>query len=153
MTLPVYHPSSELVAVTWITSVSEGVPVGTELPETDEWTATGFVQVAVLQGTPDLYSQIGDVVVDVSVWVGSTSSQAIDYPKALDIAWRIHLAHLQVRPGPLVFDNPEVWRPVKLASVYPVSTPRELRPGVLAAPDEAGFGRVGFELGFIYGEG
>lgn len=150
MSLPLYHLSAERVGVEWVRSVADGVPVGTDLPATDEWSSTGFVTVAAVSSDPDLYSPRRSVVYAVTVWVGSTTSQVVPYAKAADIAERITLAAVgeDGLAGVLEFDADGEFHRVLIGSVWPVSTPRKLE-----VPDEAGYGRVGFDLGILYGEG
>jgi hypothetical protein len=151
VSLPLYHLSSERVALEWITSVAGGVPVGTGLPAVDDWTSTGYITLGVLAGDPNLYTSERNVIVDCTVWVGSSTSQAIPWAKASHIAEGVFLAALSSEAGPLEFAEEGEFHRVLIGSVYPVSTPRR-RPVALTAPDDT-FGQVGFELGFYYAEG
>lgn len=64
------RPTSELVAVGWLTLALPAVGVGTRLPAADAaMRQNGFVRVAVVGGTPDVYAPRRVPVVVAECWV------------------------------------------------------------------------------------
>lgn len=64
------RPTSELVAVGWLTRAAPGVGVGTHLPAADDaMRVDGFIRTAVVGGTPDATTPRRAPVIVVECWV------------------------------------------------------------------------------------
>lgn len=87
----IQRANSELVAVAFIQSIL-GQPggVGARLPgDTSSWAKTGFVKLAVVGGSPNVYGPLRRPVVDVQAkWIAPNSVQPPWY-LANDLAERI----------------------------------------------------------------
>lgn len=140
-------PSSELVAVAWLTGVS-GLPstaVGTTLPkDTSAWADTGFVQVGVVGGTPDADVPVARPVMDVRCWAVRPGSAKPPWGKANQLAEVIRAACYRgeddAEPFQRVVTLPAGYRQARVLSVYWVTEPRRL------PSDEARFACYGGDL-------
>lgn len=89
-----YHPNTELVAVAYLKTVPGlGSNVATDLPQDNStWSASGFVQVMTVGGTPNAYSPIARPVVSVDCWAVSPNSSKPPWGKANQLAEDIRAA-------------------------------------------------------------
>lgn len=92
-----HRPTSELVGINWIKTIS-GMPtlsVATTLPGPDDefgntsWAASGFVQVAVVGGSPDLDVPVRIPVFSVDCWAVNVGKKNPPYGRANAIAEQI----------------------------------------------------------------
>lgn len=101
-------PTSELVAVNWIGSIGTLAPLGgtqivaTTLPPDANpdgtpaaWTQTGFVTVAVVGGSPDIYLPVKKPVIQVDCWATRPGSNRPPWWQANILAETIRYATLQ----------------------------------------------------------
>jgi hypothetical protein len=92
------RPTGELVAVAFLGSVQGLSPqmVATTLPADDTtWAATGFVTVAVVGGSPNIYLPVKSPVFQVDCWAVKPGSGKPPWWKANAIAEAIRYATLQ----------------------------------------------------------
>lgn len=83
-TLP---PSNEQVAVGWLSAIPglSGL-VATTLPAAlEDWAETGFVTVATVGGTPNMYLPISGPVVSVHYWAATLSGARPPWGVAADL--------------------------------------------------------------------
>lgn len=84
-----YLPTNELVAIAWLKSI-EGIPensVNTQLPaDNSTWEASGFVQVGMAGGTPDMYTPQNQPVLQVDCWAANPNSEKPPWGKANNLA-------------------------------------------------------------------
>jgi len=135
-------PTNELVAVHWIRSI-EGIPdtgVATQLPaDNSTWAASGFVQVTLTGGAPDLYTPQNQPLIQVDCWATNPNSEKPPWGKANNLAEIIKAATYDKRYWghlglPATHENARV-----LGSVA-VSEPRRV------LGDEARFACYTFDL-------
>lgn len=84
-----FLPTNELVGIHWIKSIT-GIPtnsVGTTLPaDNSTWEASGFIQVQLASGNPDLYTPQNQPVFQVDCWAAKPNSQKPPWGKANNLA-------------------------------------------------------------------
>jgi hypothetical protein len=82
-------PTNELVGVHWIRSI-EGIPtnqVNTDLPaDNTTWEVSGFVQVTLAGGSPDVYTPQNQPVFQVDCWAAKPNSEKPPWGKANNLA-------------------------------------------------------------------
>lgn len=82
-------PTNELVGITWIKSIP-GIPtssVNTLLPaDNSTWEASGFVQVQLASGSPDLYTPQNQPVFQINCWASKPNSEKPPWGKANNLA-------------------------------------------------------------------
>jgi hypothetical protein len=83
-----HHPNTELVTVALLKTVPGlGSNVATDLPsDNSTWSASGFVQVMTVGGTPDAYLPLARPIVSVDCWAVSPSSSKPPWGKANGLA-------------------------------------------------------------------
>lgn len=96
-------PSSEAVAVGWISSI-EGLQadgVATQLPDDEtKWTANGFITVAVVGGSPDMYVPVRKPVFQIDSWAVNIGSGKPPWGKAANLLEQVRMATYGYRePG------------------------------------------------------
>ena len=99
MTTPILPllATSELVAMAWIGSI-EGLSAGmvaTQLPDVSQWAATGFITVAVVGGSPNIYLPVKKPVLQVDCWAVKPESVKPLWWRANLLAETIRYATLQ----------------------------------------------------------
>jgi hypothetical protein len=138
-----YFPSSEQVAVAYLKTVAALDPtkIATSLPaDAAVWAASGFVQVQVVGGTPEVHVPKFSPVIEVTCWANNSNSQQPPWGKASHLAEAVKFSTYSQRS--VLLETPENFYDVRLLSVYPVSEPRRV------LGDEAGFARVSVDLAF-----
>ncbi|GAA4082710.1 hypothetical protein [Actinomadura miaoliensis] len=81
-------PTNEVVAVAWIKTLP-GIPanrVGTTLPDSAAWADTGFVQIGLVSGQPDIYVPQRQPVLQIDCWAVNPDSQKPPWGKANALA-------------------------------------------------------------------
>lgn len=140
-----HFPNAELVAVAWVKSVPGVDPtkVATSLPaDTSVWSATGFVQVGVVGGSPNVDTPLFAPVVQVDCWTNAVNSNKPPWGQAHALAGAIMWA--TYRHEPTTVAMPENYHPARLLSVYGLSEPRRI------PSDTAGYARVQFDLAMVW---
>lgn len=141
------RPNSELVTVAWIKGIT-GIPsssVGTTLPgDNTTWATSGFVQVGVAGGTPDIDLPVARPVMDVRCWAVNPGSARPPWGKANQLAEIIRAAcyHPQDDDDPTqrTVTLPAGYQQARVLCAYWVTEPRRI-PG-----DEARYACYGGDL-------
>lgn len=98
--MALFLPTNELVAVHWLKSI-DGIPsnsVATELPaDNSTWAASGFVQVSVAGGSPDLYTPQNQPLLQIDCWAAKPNSEKPPWAKANNLAEIIKAAVYEKR--------------------------------------------------------
>lgn len=84
-----HPPNSELVMRAWLHDVVglAAASVGGTLPgDPAAWAADGFVQIAVVGGTPSMYLPVAKPVMSVDCWTNNPSSGKPPWGKAFSLA-------------------------------------------------------------------
>lgn len=137
LTLPAYA-TTELVAITWLKANAAAVgldpqKIAATLPrDTDEWSATGFVQLHALPGGQ--YAAAGTKrmgVVTVDCWwsatSGATSSSKPQWAKANQLIERVIAATEDPTTGySSLLDLGPNYTPAVVLSVYPMGEPQRV---------------------------
>lgn len=123
-------PTSELVAVSWLGSVQGLTPqqVATTLPSDDTtWAKAGFVTVAVVGGSPNIYLPIKSPVFQVDCWAVKPGSGRPPWWQANNLAELIRYATLQ-RTGInrllTISANGVTYPPAVVQTAYLLTEPR-----------------------------
>src|SRR3546814_20981463 len=100
----------------WIKSIT-GIPansVGTTLPaDNSTWEASGFIQVQMASGNPDLYLPMNQPVLQVDCWAAKPNSEKPPWGKANNLAELIKAATYEKQNwGPLPLPAPPQHPPV-----------------------------------------
>lgn len=123
-------PNSELVAVTYIRSLSIGPSatsgVGTTLPEVTSSWIDGYVVAQVVGGSSDIDVPSKHPLIQVDVYVPSINSSKPQWGKAATIAADIveKLYAHDSTTQPLVLGTN--WKSVRVQTAYAVSEPRRI---------------------------
>lgn len=137
------HPTSELVAVAWLKTLS-GLTAGniaTTLPkDVTSWATAGFVQVTAVGGSPNRYVPVANPVVSVDCW--ATAAQAANPPwyKANQLAEIIRTATLAHTAFPVLVDPPGTYNPARVHTAFLITEPRRV------TNDPAGYARFTCDL-------
>lgn len=87
--MPITYANSELVARAWLLA-QQGIPankVGTTLPQdVTTWSSTGFIQIIVTGGSPNLYYGYRRPVITAHCWAINPDKQTPPWGKAADLA-------------------------------------------------------------------
>ncbi|ONH62414.1 hypothetical protein CcI49_03270 [Frankia sp. CcI49] len=142
MTAPAVVATTDLVAVAWLRTVP-GVPaqqVATTLPaDAANWAATGFVQVAVVGGSPNPHLPVRAPVVAVSCWAcAPRQSGKPPWGKASSLAEAVR-AGTWGAAGRVV-ELPVGGLRARVLEAYVLTEPRRV------PDDEAGYARYDLDL-------
>jgi len=139
-----FNPNNELVAKAWLQTLN-GVPpnsVATRLPQDNRtWAASGFVQIADIGGSSNLYYELHEPVYRIDVYATSLNPDSDKSPwnKANQLATIIQRA---------TYDQAQVKRTLALPSGY--RNARVLEAQVLNEPtrhpDPGSYAVYGIEL-------
>lgn len=138
-------PTNEIVAVAWLRTLP-GVPadkVNTTLPDSKVWADTGFVQVTLISGAPDMYVPQRQPVLQIGCWAVNPDSQKPPWGKANNLAERIvtvcqpHRQREVFRPR-LV--TPPQFADVRVQTGHALTEPRRM------VPDDARMALYQFDL-------
>ncbi len=87
--MALFLPTNEIVAVHWLRSI-EGIPdnsVNTLLPDDNStWEVSGFVQVGMAGGFPDMYTPQNQPVLQIDCWAARPNSEKPPWAKANNLA-------------------------------------------------------------------
>jgi hypothetical protein len=124
-------PTGELVAVAYgklvLAAAGQGaVPVVTNLPDVSVWTTTGALQVAGIVGTVSRETPVRDMVVSYDGWAARPASDRPPYGQANGILQTVWDSGFQGQDVdlPLALEPAGVYRPVRVASAFPITEPR-----------------------------
>jgi hypothetical protein len=142
------RPTSELVAVAWLKGVT-GIPstaVATDLPaDNSTWSASGFVQVMSVGGSPNIYVPVAQPVIQVDLWAVNPNSSKPPWGKANQLAESIRMGTLDhANVGRLLTGFPAAYNNARCLTVYPISEPRRIRD------DSADFAHYTMDLQFMW---
>src|SRR3546814_2650085 len=120
-------PTNELVGIHWIKSIT-GIPansVGTTLPaDNSTWEASGFIQVQMASGNPDLYLPMNQPVLQVDCWAAKPNSEKPPWGKANNLAELIKAATYEKQYwGPLTLPARSEVHTSELQSLMRISYP------------------------------
>lgn len=150
MTTPVQlRATTELVAAAWLKGVVGDIVAGT-LPRgsggTYSWAATGFVTIATVGGTADLYVPLRSPVVSADCWAVNPESNKPPWNKATWLAEQIQAACYDTEATPRLLTLPGAYPQARCLSVYSTYEARRV------PSDEAGLARVNLGLTFNWVE-
>ena len=120
--------NSELVAAGFIQSVlGQSGGVGAKLPgDLKSWASTGFVQISVVGGSPNVYAPLRRPVIDVRAkWVAPASKQPPWY-QANDLAERILAGCYAAYQSPVEAIMPSGFESAFVQSAYALTEARRM---------------------------
>lgn len=120
--------NSELVVAAFLQQLlGQSGGVGAKLPgDTATWAQTGFVQIAGVGGSPNLYAPLRRPVIDVRArWIAPASKQP-PWNRAADLAERIIAGFYGEQAEPRLVVLPAGFERALVQSAYAVTEPRRL---------------------------
>lgn len=144
-----YHPTSDLVVVTWLKGLADlGNRVATELPTTDasSWAASGFTQVTTVGGAPSLDYPLANPVVSLDFWAYAPDSGRPPWNKANQVAEIVRRAMLDHTAVQRALTLPAAYNNARVITCYPTIEPRRVRS------DDAQFARFTMDAVFSWVE-
>jgi hypothetical protein len=138
-----YHPTSDLVAVSWLRQLPSVLAgVATELPrDTATWAEHGFIQVGTVGGTPDMYLPIAQPALSVDCWAVGSGSGKPPWNKANQLAEQIRAAtYNQDAVDNLLVTLPAAYNNARVFNAYLLTEPRRI------FDDEGSYARYQFDL-------
>lgn len=135
-------PNPEIVAVTWIKHVTGlANSVNTTLPKDNTtWAASGFIQVVVVGGSPNIDVPMRQPIYQIDCWATNPSSNKPPWGKASSLAEMILDNCYERRDKVSSLALPSPYTPVRIHSVYASIEPRRIHN------DPASFARIQLEL-------
>jgi len=124
----VLHANSELVAVGFFKNIlDQDGGIGARLPgDTSSWATTGFVKIAVVGGSPNVYAPLRRPVIDVQAkWIAPNSKQPPWY-QANDLAERIIAGCYGAYQQPVEAILPAPYERAFVQSAYPLTEARRI---------------------------
>lgn len=136
-----YYPNTELVAVGLLKNIPElGGGVATELPaDNSSWSASGFVQVLTVGGSPSPYLPVASPVVGVDCWAVNPNSGKPPWGKAAGVAEYVR-RYLESVTVPVRVVLPAGFEPADVLGAWVVSEPRRIRE------DTAGYAHFSMDV-------
>lgn len=129
-------PSAEQVAVAWISTIpglmADGV--ATQLPDdARKWAANGFITVAVVGGSPDMYIPIRKPIIQVDGWAVNLGSGKPPWGKASGLLEQVRMATYDIRinnrvarPLGIRASGQVEYPPVRLLGAWPMTEPHRV---------------------------
>lgn len=120
--------NSELVAVGFLKNIlDQGDGIGAKLPgDVSSWASTGFVQIAVVGGSPDVYGPLRRPVIDVRAkWIAPASKQPPWYA-ANDLGERILAGCYAAYQNPVEAIMPAGFEKAFVQSAYALTEMRRM---------------------------
>lgn len=140
-----YYPTAEQVGTAWVKTLDgvDATKVATALPgDANVWASTGFVQLAVVGGSPRIHSQMYSPVFQVDCWAANVAGKA-PWGRAGSLAaavvWGCYHG-----PAPVLVNLGSEFHMGRVHAVIPLSEPRRIEG------DEAGFARVQFDMALTW---
>lgn len=136
------HPTNELVAVTWLKGITDlGSRVATTLPtDTATWSASGFVQVTTVGGTPEITMPVAKPVLSVDCWAVAPNTGNPPWNKANQLAEYVRTAVHAHAETPRTVDLPSTYNDARVLTAYMLTEPRRIRN------DDADYAHYSFDL-------
>lgn len=136
------RPTNELVAVAWLKGVAAlGNGVATELPgDVAQWVDDGFVQVATVGGSPNIYYALAQPMVSVDCWAAKPSSARPPWHSANRLAEQIRMATLDHDAVGRLLVLPAAYDNARMLTCWMATEPRRM-PG-----DPADYARYQFDM-------
>lgn len=126
------QPHTERVALAWLSAVVPGYPNGLDLPEDNTaWSASGFVQVHTVGGTPGAHFPLRQPVVSVDCWANNPDDEYPPWNLALQVAEQIVAACYDPASKRQVVIG-GAYPPAHVQSAYPLTEPRRVPSDVAA---------------------
>ncbi|MFJ8935356.1 hypothetical protein ACIRL0_06505 [Streptomyces sp. NPDC102365] len=143
------RPTTDLVAVAWLTSLFDTPIVSTTLPKTStdqtiSWAATGFVVVSAVGGTPNWYMPMRNPVVSVDCWAVNPQSGKPPWGRANNLAETIVAACYDVPSISRPLTLPGGFPPARVLTAYPLGEPQRVRD------DQASYARYNLPLALMW---
>lgn len=146
MSTPVLRATTELVATAWLKGVVGDIVAGTLPRDNSTWAASGFVVLATVGGTADMYVPLRSPVVSVDCWAVSPSSNRPPWHKATWLAEQIQAACYESEATPRILTLPTGYPQARVLSAYSTYEARRV------PADEAGYARLNLGLTFNWVE-
>lgn len=140
--MPTLHPTTELVAQHWLSSLPTfaGGMVATSLPgDATKWAENGFITVTTVGGSPDIDIPMRRPVVQVDCWANTPQSNKPAWNKANNLAERV-LAALQHPSSARTVVLPGEYADAQVQSAYALTEPRKV------PDDPAGYAHYTFDI-------
>jgi hypothetical protein len=140
-----YFPTTELVAVAWLSQrvpgLAEGM-VATSLPkDVTAWATLGFVQVQALPGgTVDIDTHVRHPVLQVDAWAANPGTLKAPWNKAARLVELIRVATEDGQAFGRTVQLPPDYSAARVLSVYPVGEPTRV------TDDPSGYARYTLDL-------
>jgi hypothetical protein len=137
-------PSSELVLVQWLKTLS-GLPgVSTTLPDQETWYSTGFITVVGVGGSMDYYQHRYSAVLSVDAWAAPLSAGRPDWSSASRLA-ELVVKNFYDSPNLRLVDVPTGYYDAYLHSLYALTPPRRI------TNDPEGFAHISMDVQMNWG--
>lgn len=146
-----FRVNADLVGVAWVSGISGISPaqVATTLPEDNaSWSASGFVELTVVGGSPGIDTPIRHSVFQVDAWASNPNSSKAPWGKAFTLAELVVTGAYPLNPL-LAARNlvmPAAFGSARVMSAVVLSEPRRIEN------DEASYARVTFDLQLNWAE-
>jgi hypothetical protein len=123
------HPTNELVAVGWLRGITElGDLVATDLPQDNTtWSASGFVQVTAIGGSPEATLPIAKPVFSLDFWACNPDSGKLPWWKANQLAEHVRAAVHDHEDTPRLVALTGAYNDARVLTGYLVTEPRRIR--------------------------
>lgn len=140
-----FLPNADLVGVAWVGGIAGVSPgqVATILPEDNSsWSASGFVELTVVGGSPGVDGAHRGPVYEVSCWASNPNSSKAPWGKAFTLAELVIAGCYPLNPmtASRTVTLPAGFENARVMSAYPLSEPRRIEN------DDSSYARVQFDL-------
>jgi hypothetical protein len=140
-----FHPNADLVGVAWVGTLPEvsATQVATTLPEDNSsWSASGFVELTVVGGSPGVDAILRSPVFSVDVWAVNPNSSKAPWGKAFSLAERVVHGTYPGDPtkSARTLTLPGAFGPARVMSAYVLGEPRRIED------DRSSYAHVQFDL-------
>lgn len=142
------HPTNELVAVGWLKGVAAlDDNVATELPaDNTTWSASGFVQVTAIGGTPELTVPVARPVLSLDFWACNPNGTKLPWWKANQLAEHVRAAVHDHAGTPRLVALTGNYNDARVLDAWFVNEPRRIRS------DDANYAHFTADLGLAWVE-
>jgi len=136
------HANNELVAVAFLQAIlGQTGGVGARLPgDTASWATTGFVQIGVVGGSPNVYGPLRRPVIEVKATAIAPASKQPPWYQANDLAERILAGCYDAYQAPVQTILPPGFENAFVQSAYALTEARRL------GGDDSNIARYTFDL-------
>lgn len=143
MTAPVVlRATTELVATAWVKGIVGDIVAGALPRDNSTWAASGFVVLATVGGTADMYVPLRTPVVSLDCWAVSPNGNRPPWHKATWLAEQIQAGCYDSESTPRLLTLPASYPTARVLSAYSTYEARRV------PSDEAGYARVNLGIAF-----